>query len=94
MNFGFFGTAGIKAGLGRVVGARFGGAEKANRSTRVTVDRLDAVDGIGGEWASAKYGDYYATSSAVYAAVRTRPGGFCSPLATLDRPAERFMESS
>lgn len=72
MKFGFFGTAGFKAGFGRVVGARFGGTEKANRSTRVTVDRLDAVDGIGGEWASAKYGDYYATSSAVYAAVRTR----------------------
>lgn len=72
MKFGFFGTAGIKAGIRRAVSARFGTAEKANRSTRVTVDRFDAVDGIGGEWASAKYGDYYATSSAIYAAVRTR----------------------
>jgi HK97 family phage portal protein len=53
-------------------GGRFGAGEKANRSTRITVDRFDAVDGIGAEWASARYGEYYATSTAVNAAVRTR----------------------
>ena len=72
MNFGLHVATSIGSGIGRLFGSRFEGAEKGNRSTRVTVDRFDAVDGVGGEWASARYGDYYATSAAIYAAVRTR----------------------
>jgi hypothetical protein len=72
MNFGLHVATSIGSGIGRLFGSRFEGAEKGIRSTRVTVDRFDAVDGVGGEWASARYGDYYATSAAIYAAVRTR----------------------
>jgi HK97 family phage portal protein len=64
--------SGIRSGFGRVIAGRFSTGEKSNRATRVTVDRFDAIDGVGGEWASARYGDYYASSAAVYAAVRTR----------------------
>jgi len=79
MKFGLHGVAGIKSGIGRAIGDRFRSREKANRSTRVTVDRFDAVDGIGSEWASEKYGNYYATSSAIYAAVRTRADAIGRP---------------
>ncbi|NQW21340.1 MAG: phage portal protein [Chloroflexi bacterium] len=72
MKFGLRSTTGIKSGISRVFGRRLTSHEKANRSTRLVVDRFDAVDGIGLEWASAKYGDYYATSAAIHAAVRTR----------------------
>ena len=72
MKFGLSGIGSMGSGIGRMISGRFGVGEKANRSSRVIIDRFDAVDGIGGEWASARYGDYYATSSAIYAAVRTR----------------------
>ncbi|MDP6666334.1 MAG: phage portal protein [Dehalococcoidia bacterium] len=52
------------------------------------VDRFDAVDGIGGEWASPKYGDYYATSAAVHAAVRTRADAVGRPPLVLERRVE------
>ncbi len=73
------GIANIKLAIGRVLGGRFRSSEKANRSTRVTVDRFDLVDGIGNDWAFSKYGDYYATSAAVYAAVRTRADAIGRP---------------
>jgi hypothetical protein len=72
MKFGLRGIGSMGSGIGRMFGGRFRVGDKANRSTRVTVDRFDAVDGIGGDWASARYGEYYATSSAIYAGVRTR----------------------
>jgi HK97 family phage portal protein len=61
---------------------------KANRTTRITVDRFDAVDGIGAEWSPAKYGDYYATSSAVHAAVRTRADAVGRPELRVERQVE------
>jgi HK97 family phage portal protein len=72
MKFGLNGVSSIGSGIGQLLARRFRSAEKANRATRVTADRFDAVDGVGGEWASARYGEYYATSAAIYAAVRTR----------------------
>ncbi|MDA0595913.1 MAG: hypothetical protein O2921_02300 [Chloroflexi bacterium] len=88
MKFGLDGIAGIKSGIGRVVSDRFRSSEKANRATRVTVDRLDAVDGIGGEWASKKYGDYYATSASIYAAVRTRADAVDCPELLVEKAIE------
>ena len=77
MNFGLqsvvsFGTGIAQRAASRLALGRIRIGEKSNRSTRITVDRIDATDGIGGDWAATKYGDYYATSAAVYAAVRTR----------------------
>ncbi|MDA1280259.1 MAG: phage portal protein [Chloroflexi bacterium] len=75
MKFGLDNIQMFASGLKNVVTTRIrsGGAHrKANRSTRITVDRFDATEGIGGEWSSSRYGDYYTTSAAVYAAVRTR----------------------
>jgi HK97 family phage portal protein len=87
MKFGLRGGA-IKAGIGRVFGEGARNAEKANRSTRITVDRFDAVDGIGAEWSPTKYGDYYATSSAVYAAVRTRADAVGRPELRVEKRVE------
>ena len=77
MKLGLRGVVSIGTGIARRAVARFPSGpfrmrEKANRSTRITVDRFDLIDGIGGEWAAPRYGDYYATSAAVHAAVRTR----------------------
>lgn len=82
MKFGLQRFAGVGSRLGRIASGPFrmgGTGEKANRSTRITVDRFDAVDGVGTEWANARYGDYYTTSAAVYAAVRTRADAIGRP---------------
>jgi HK97 family phage portal protein len=88
MKFGLHAAVSIGSGIGRALGGRFRVDEKANRSTRVTVDRFDAVDGVGGEWASARYGDYYATSAAVYAAVRTRADAIGRPELRVEKSVE------
>ncbi|MBN4064361.1 phage portal protein [Dehalococcoides mccartyi] len=91
MNFVLRRVAGIKSGIGRVFGNRVRGEAKANRAGRVIVDRFDAVDGIGQEWASTRYGEYYASSAAVYAAVRTRADAVGRPellVEQLDNSAE------
>ncbi len=77
MKFGLQGVVSFGTGIARKTGARFSlgrfrTGEKANRSTRITVDKIDSLDGIGGDWASRRYGEYYATSASIYAAVRTR----------------------
>lgn len=72
-------------GLTSKFGGLFRGGEKSNRSTRITVDRFDAVDGVGSEWASSRYGDYYSTSAAVYAAVRTRSDAVGRPNLQVER---------
>lgn len=46
--------------------------QRSNRAARVMVDRLDAEMGVGPEWARRRYGDYYASSAAVHAAVKVR----------------------
>ena len=68
-----FGTEIAQKTASRFALGRFRAREKSNRSTRITVDRIDATDGIGGDWAATKYGEYYATSAAVYAAVARPP---------------------
>ncbi|MFW6174211.1 MAG: phage portal protein [Chloroflexota bacterium] len=56
--------------------------ERANRAARVLVDRWDAesvLPGASGEWADPRYGEYYAISSAVHAAVKTRADAVARP---------------
>ena len=60
-----FGTEIAQKTASRFALGRFRAREKSNRSTRITVDRIDATDGIGGDWAATKHGEYYATSAAV-----------------------------
>nr|MBC8452993.1 phage portal protein [Chloroflexota bacterium] len=88
MKFGLRGASGIKSGIGRMLSGRFRAGEKANRSTRVTVDRFDAVDGVGDEWASKKYGSYYTTSAAIYAAVKTRAEAIGRPELHVEKSTE------
>jgi hypothetical protein len=59
------GLESLKKAASRSALGRFRAREKSNRSTRITVDRIDAIDGIGGDWAATKHGEYYATSAAV-----------------------------
>jgi len=94
MKFGLEAAISIGSGIGRIIGERFRAGEKANRSTRVTVDRFDAVDGVGGEWTSAKYGEYYATSAAVYAAVRTRADAVGRPELRVEQHVDSGGEST
>ncbi len=75
MKFDLRAVVTLGSGVRSAIGARLrvgGKNQKANRSTRITVDRFDGTEGIGGDWSSSRYGEYYATSAAVYAAVRTR----------------------
>ena len=83
---GIAGKAAARFALGRFRVGGFG--EKANRSTRITVDRFDLTDGIGGEWAAPRYGDYYATSAAVHAAVRTRADAVGRPPLLVEKRVE------
>ena len=46
--------------------------EKSNRATSVDVDRLKETTGVGQDWARTVYGDYYATSVPIYAAIKIR----------------------
>jgi len=88
MKLGLRGGAAIKSGIGRVFSQRLRSTSKANRTTRITVDRFDAVDGIGAEWSPSTYGDYYATSSVVHAAVRTRADAVGRPELRVERQVE------
>ena len=88
MKFGLHAAVFIGSVIGRALSGRIRTAEKSNRSTRVTVDRFDAVDGVVGEWASTRYGDYYASSAAVYAAVRTRSDAVGRPELRVEKSIE------
>ena len=102
MKFGLRGFVSIGTGIAQKAAARFawgrfrpgGLGEKASRSTRITVDRWDLVDGIGGEWAAPRYGDYYATSAAVHAAVRTRADAVGRPPLLVEKRVEKRVEES
>ena len=52
MKFGLHAAVSIGSGIGRALGGRFRTGEKANRSTRVTVDRFDAVEDFVHAWAT------------------------------------------
>ena len=93
MKFGLQSVVSFGSGIAgkaaaRFVLGRFRAGEKANRATRITVDRIDAIDGIGGEWAAPRYGDYYATSAAVHAAVRTRADAVGRPPLLVEKRIE------
>ena len=53
--------------------------EKTNRASRLIVDAVGSALGVGGEWAPRKYGEYYATSTAVHAAVKVRADAIGRP---------------
>ncbi len=73
----------IATGLSRRVRLRLprlpAGVRRSNRVARVIVDAFDSILGRGGEWADYKYGEYYATSGAVHAAVRVRSEAVARP---------------
>ncbi|MCH7593988.1 MAG: phage portal protein [Chloroflexi bacterium] len=78
--------AGRKFSPGAVMrpGKRSGGTvERANRAARVLVDRLgDGLDpwfGVDGSSGGGRYGDFYATSTSVHAAVRVRSDAVSRP---------------
>ena len=52
---------------------------RANRAARVVVDRIDSELGVGHDWANPRYGEYYASSAAVHAAVRVRAEAVSRP---------------
>jgi HK97 family phage portal protein len=54
-------------------------ARKSNRATSVDVDRFKEAEGTGQDWARTAYGNYYATSVPVYAAVRVRSEALARP---------------
>jgi len=83
------GSFSVRAGLSRMLGRVTGTTEKANRSTRVTVDRFDAVGGVSNGWASEMYGAYYASSVAIFAAVKTRAEAVGRP----ELRVEKIVES-
>ena len=63
--------------LGRKKGRRL--VEKSNRATAVDVDRFKETSGVGQDWAKTVYGDYYATSVPIYAAIKIRSDALARP---------------
>ena len=61
--------------------------QKSNRAASVDVDRLKETSGIGQDRARSVYGDYYATSVPVYAAIRIRSEALARPPLSVLRPA-------
>ena len=52
---------------------------KANRTSRVDVDRYSETSGVGQDWAKTVYGSYYASSVPVYSAIRVRSEALARP---------------
>ena len=81
----------LTAALGMLRGGK--GAQlvkKRNRATAVDVDRYKETSGIGQDWAKKVYGDYYAISVPVYAAVKIRSEALSRPpLVVLQQPSPR-----
>ncbi len=64
-----------------------GVVQRANRAVAADYDRVHEAHGVGGDWAKAVYGEYYATSVPVYSAVKLRADAMArAPLVVL-RPA-------
>ena len=53
--------------------------QRANRASRVDVDRLQEIAGPGAGWARTEYGEYYATSVSVYSAIKLRADALSRP---------------
>ena len=81
-------------------------ATKANRVSRVDVDRYSEISGSGQDWAKTVYGSYYASSVPVYSAIRVRSEALARPGLTalvrdgasgwvpagLDHPAQQLID--
>ena len=56
-----------------------GHGQRANRAARLIVDRIDSELGVGPEASQRRYGDYYATSASIHAAVKIRAAAVSRP---------------
>ena len=83
----------LTAALGMLRGSK--GAQlvkkrNRNRATAVDVDRYKETSGIGQDWAKKAYGDYYAISVPVHAAIKIRSEAISRPpLVVLQQPSPR-----
>ncbi len=68
--------------------------QRANRAARVMVDRIDSEQGVGPEWSQTRYGEYYATSTAVHAAVRVRADAVARPPLIVQRRASPLPQQN
>ena len=66
---------------------------RASRASSVEVDRFAEVMGVGQDWAKSAYGEYYATSVPIYAAVRIRSEALARPRVLVTRQHEPVPES-
>ncbi len=55
------------------------GRTKASGLASADVDSLSVLAGAGGGWNRAEYGEYYATSTPVYAAIKVRSDALTRP---------------
>lgn len=65
--------------------AAFEAEQRANRAAAADLDRFHGGSGLGPEWARTEYGDYYATSVSVYAAIKLRADALSRPAAVVYR---------
>jgi len=73
--------------LSRKNGAQVAQAiKKSSRAASVDIDRFKETAGVGQDWAKTAYGDYYATSVAVYAAIKIRSEALARPPVVVLRP--------
>ncbi len=63
-------------------------SRKSNRASTVDVDRYQETAGLGQDWARTSYGDYYAISVPVYAAIRVRSEALARPPVSVLRRVE------
>ena len=61
--------------------------QRANRAVAADLDRFHGGSGLWPEWARTEYGDYYATSVSVYAAIKLRADALSRPAAVVYRRA-------
>ena len=75
----FDAAAGLRAASRRLQNDPGVPTRKASRATSVDVDRFMELDGAGQTWARPEYGRYYATSVAVYSAIKVRSEALARP---------------
>ena len=79
------------AALGRKRNPRV--VSRANRAATVDVDRFAEIARVGQDWAKSVYGDYYATSVPIYAAIKIRSEALARPRVVVTRQHEPVPES-
>ena len=62
-------------------------AQKSNRASTVDVDRFKETSGLGQDWARTVYGDYFATSVPIHAAIKIRSEALARAPLVVYRPA-------